>query len=487
MSVERDYKITGFETNALPMQDFKGSGAGGNMLLQGSTLRTSTAFGRTATVRAGEDIRPALESLKSAGGGTLLLLAGTHRPEYDIVGSSNISIVGEGVDSTIIDFQDRAYIIRYQWDGVTEIGDFTLRGFTVQNSALTQSGGTDLVAAIYLEGCQEFIIENVRLYSNTYSGIEIYGCEIFQVINCQAISNGREGFDIDERPTHVTQSFLFLNCLAQANGRNGFNFDAGGTLNDFSVIGCIALSNVADGFELDGNNSAITEGYFAGCSAEGNVKGFDIGSIDNTFVACQADSNTVDGFEVSATNNRFIGCTASANTTLDWDITEGGVYIGCTLGVVSLDVTEDAAFQMVGNLDQSTITRRQSMNFTNASGGNLTEGMVVVYAPSSDPFEQITTTTTAGDNRVIGVISGEATIANGARGHVLTEGVTTALKVDGTTDIAIGDYLSCSTTVGVAKKASAGETVFAIAQAAYTTNDALGVIRAWILPWRMKV
>ena len=484
MSVERDYKITGFETNdisAAPRLD------GGNMLLQGSTLRTSTAFGRTATVRAGEDMRPALESLKSAGGGTLLLLAGTHTPEYNIVGGSNISIVGEGVDSTIIDFQGRPYNMRYQWDGVTELGDFALRGFTIQNSALTLNGGVDLVAAIYLAGCQEFRIENVRLYSNTYSGIEIYGCEIFQVTNCQAIDNGREGFDIDGIPTHATQSFLLLNCLAQNNGRNGFNFDTNGTLTDFTVIGCISLNNTEDGFELDGNVTAVTEGYFAGCSAEGNVKGFDISSLDNTFVGCQSDSNTSDGFEVSSINNRFIGCTASANTTLDWDITEGGVYIGCTMGSTSVDVTEDAAFQMMGNLDQSTITRRQAMLFTNASGGNLTDGMVVIYAPASNPFEEVTTTTTAGNDKVIGVVSSESTIANGSRVFIVTEGVITALKVAGTTDIAIGDYLSCSTTAGVAKKAAAGETVFAIAQAAYTTDDALGVIRAWVLPWRMKI
>ena len=461
---------------------------GGNSLLLGGLQRTSTAYGRVATVKAGEDMRPALESLKQAGGGTLLLLSGVHTPEYDIVGASNISIIGEGIDSTIIDFQDRDYNLNYIWDGSTEVGDFTLSNLTVRNSAKTLSGGGDLVGAIYLEGCQEFRVENVRLFSNTYTGIEIYGCEIFQVINCQGISNGREGFDIDDRATHGTSSFLLLNCLAQSNGRNGFNFDtANNTVTDFSVIGCIALSNTNDGFEVDGNTTAVMEGYFAGCSAEGNQKGFDISALDNTFVGCQADSNTIDGFEISAANNRFIGCSAASNTTFDFQVTEGGVFIGCTYGSSSIGSTEDAVFQMIGGADQDTVTRRQQMVFKNVSGGNLVAGDVVVMAFTATTLSEVSTTTTAGNDKVIGVVPGEATIANNANFQLAVEGVTTSVKVDGTADIAIGDYLSCSTTAGVAKKAAAGETVFAVAQAAYTTDDALGVIRAWILPWRMKI
>jgi len=99
MSVTRDYVPQDFLGRVAPVQGAVSEGGssfggeGGNALLQGSISRTSGTIGKSATVKAGEDIRPALESLKSAGGGTLILLAGVHRPTYDIVGDSKINIV----------------------------------------------------------------------------------------------------------------------------------------------------------------------------------------------------------------------------------------------------------------------------------------------------------------------------------------------------------------------------------------------------------
>jgi len=56
--------------------------------------------------------------------------------------------------------------------------------------------------------------------------------------------------------------------------------------------------------------------------------------------------------------------------------------------------------------------------------------------------------------------------------------------VNGTADIAIGDFISTYTSAGIGQKASAGETAIAIALEAYTDNDSLGVIDALIIPPR---
>ncbi|MDD5065227.1 MAG: hypothetical protein PHQ35_10785 [Phycisphaerae bacterium] len=64
---------------------------------------------------------------------------------------------------------------------------------------------------------------------------------------------------------------------------------------------------------------------------------------------------------------------------------------------------------------------------------------------------------------------------------VQTLGKTTLLKVDGTTDIAIGDFIGTFTTAGIGMKCSAGDMAIAIALEAYTTDDSAGVIDALLI------
>jgi hypothetical protein len=66
-------------------------------------------------------------------------------------------------------------------------------------------------------------------------------------------------------------------------------------------------------------------------------------------------------------------------------------------------------------------------------------------------------------------------------GYVQVLGKTTLLKVDGTTDIAIGDYIRTSAAPGIGVKASSGDVVIAKALEAYTANDSNGVIDALII------
>ena len=84
------------------------------------------------------------------------------------------------------------------------------------------------------------------------------------------------------------------------------------------------------------------------------------------------------------------------------------------------------------------------------------------------------------DNQVMGMAA--ESIADGARGKIQTYGPTKYLKVDGTDDIAVGDFLSSFTTAGIAQKGTIGSgNCHAIACEAYTSDNSLGIIDAFLL------
>ena len=134
-----------------------------------------------------------------------------------------------------------------------------------------------------------------------------------------------------------------------------------------------------------------------------------------------------------------------------------------------------------GNTGRKDFYHEKYISLRNSSGGSVGRGDVVIFQITG--VTSFTTTTTGGDNLVCGVVT--ETIANNGYGYVQIYGYMKTVKVDGTTDIAAGDFLSTFTTAGIAKKASAGETAFAIADATYTANDSNGIIDAFIISPRL--
>lgn len=100
--------------------------------------------------------------------------------------------------------------------------------------------------------------------------------------------------------------------------------------------------------------------------------------------------------------------------------------------------------QIKNNRDQEITDVKDYVRVKNTSGGALAAGDVVILK-SVAAGNEITTTTTQGDDKVFGMVA-EA-IANNAYGQVQVAGKTVALKVNGVTDIAIGDFLG---TIGIA-------------------------------------
>lgn len=118
----------------------------------------------------------------------------------------------------------------------------------------------------------------------------------------------------------------------------------------------------------------------------------------------------------------------------------------------------------------------------NNRGSAVVAGDVVIW-DTTVLYPAITVTTTQDDAKVAGVVV--ENIPNGESGLIQVTGifeVASAVKVNGTTAIAVGDVLSTFTTAGIAAKATAGKAgSFAIALEAYSVADSNGTIDALLV------
>jgi len=426
-------------------------------------------------VKAGEDIRPAIESLKSAGGGTLVLLAGVHRPTYDIRGSSKVNIVGEGRGQTIIDFNAASYQIKY-----IDASSFFLKEFTIKSSAKADGG-------VFLQSCTDFYIEMVASNSNTGDGFYLESCQQYQILRSGADSNTGSGFSFRSGDFTLNNSldFTTIGCLSENNGASGYRLvTAGGfAINRFVFSGCFANSNTGDGFSFE-DATNVAYGQATGCGGGGNAWTFDVDAYGVGFVGC-FDSSGTQFLRTSASCDAItiVGCSPVGVYDLLGAVSVTGGFINYTIGgtyapLSAFNNRVDEGHAIQGVYGGGTTTEVSTRMMLNSSGGSLTAGDVVVFNAATDG-DEITTTTTQGDDFVGGMLL--TAVSNTKYGLVVTEGYTKLLKVDGTTDIAIGDFLGTFTTAGIAMKAAAGDMAFAIALEAYTTDDSSGIIDALLI------
>ena len=447
-----------------PLQDKDSAIIGGHLVV----VPVTGAYG----------IQAAINTVAKAGGGEVKLLSGVYKQTDDIELPSNVTLSGAGV-SSIIDFRGAAFSIKALWDSVTELENIHIKNLTVRNSADVQ--------AIRMTGVQLFSIVDVVVRDNTGIGVFVSGCELFHLTNVVSTDNSGRGFLIQDQSTHSTQTFTLTNCTATDNGGSGFQFaQTNASLSDFTVVSCISFTNTLQGFNFTGGDVAIDAAFIA-CNAEANgVNGFDVDIKNVSFIGCVAESNTGDGFEISQGETvRVVGSMSSGNGT-DFDVQVGGAYVGNWQNSMDIDTSEENL--LIGpNVGQNVNSFRRDSRYVNNSGGTRTVGDVVVYSPtgtSGTTSRHISTTTTASDDRVLGVVV-TATADDGEILSILTEGRTAGsagVKVNGTTDIAIGDFLTTFTTAGIAAKAASGDIAFAVALEAYATDDSNGVIDAIIIP-----
>ena len=434
------------------------------------------------------EIVQALSKLDVVNGGILRFTEGTFlftTVVFEI--PDRVTIEGAGIDKTIIDFQGNA-------GGFTLIGTSTsikknniLKDFTVQNSNST--------AGIDIDFADFWRMENVRVTSCDQTGIRIEHSQNFVLNNVRSDNNTSVGFLFSDTTTRSTVLFSLTNCLADDNGSHGYHITQTALsprISDFTFVNCSADSNIGDGFLFDSTSATRLDATIVGGYSAGNANGYTVDAESGMLrlLGTLADSNTI-GYNIQGGQNCIVAALSRSNTT-DYNVAAQNAIVGN----IWFDSTNPSSgfhtyasngpIYSIANLDASLQFTREYHQQNNNSGSTINQGDVVIFNPASGNIEAVTRTTTGGDSKVLGMAL--ETIVNNQTIKIQTHGFNNILKVNGTTDIAIGDYLCTFTTAGIAQKATTtGQVVFAIALEAYATDDSNGVIDSYILPWRFPL
>lgn len=304
---------------------------------------------------------------------------------------------------------------------------------------------------------------------------------------------------VSEASAAYPGGIIYVASGAQFNTISGNTLRQAGTIllvgirlvGDNSVAIGNTISSVAHGIHVTGNSAIVMGNQIQLNRNSSDVIGLYIdagrgkyigNSIESAFtqgigieIGTGDDNNMIIGNSILGTSTG-INCSAVAQ--------ENHIVVGNHIdtSIATPMNNSGLAGQWVGNVGGSLVHEKRTMRMKNTSGGSIALGDVVVWKAVA-AGDEVTTTTTAGDDKVFGVAV--ETINNDAYGRILVHGKTVNLKVDGTTDIAIGDFLTTFTTAKIAAKAAAGDMVFAIALEAYTTDDSNGVIDALLITPRL--
>lgn len=341
------------------------------------------------------------------------------------IGGNNISMCGN-----IISNVGNANGVMVRMNGATFI---TFSGNTVidGNSLMDMRGGTNNCA----------VANNIFQRTVTTSSNKMFS------IASDTLRNQITGNLLYEFNT--TGDVLFSNAYVATAHRgnvvtgNRFVRDATGSVGVVSMGSGIFSGNLC--YTGGSVNSAFTGSY---CTITGNH-----------FYSASGADVTLSANYMTITSNTFSNYPTST-----------GITFGSQIGIMAVD----------NGLPESL--NKVVQKYKNTSGSTINAGDVVIIK-SVAAGNEVTTTTTAGDTKLWGV--SEESIANNATGFILREGKTTLLKADGTTDIAIGDYLTAFTTAGISQKATAGQLSIAIALEAFTTDASTGVLDALVISPRV--
>lgn len=383
---------------------------------------------------------------------------------------SNIGVKGAGSSGGIkMNGAGQTVSDVYFDNGTSQTGSFITLGSgagvsnaLISNCIFNKSAGTGTIciesvgsgaSSLIINGC--FAIggfgQFLSLGSTTNSGVVISNNYIYSdyTSHSNLISetafNGSEGIKITGNIIHGSSSSKLISLRCSS----------------VSVVGNQLV-------QASGGTAIYIEGSY-GITSSNYITGGSVG-VDMSGAFSLVSDNHITGITT--------GLLLNSN---DHNIT-GNVFLSNT---TDINISTYVLINIQNNHGLNPVDERRIVRVKNTSGGTLGAGSVVVYK-SVAAGNEITSTTTAGDKKVFGVL--EESINDGSFGFMLMQGKTTLLKADGTTDIAVGDFLSTFTTAGIAQKATSsvvgvtlGDTAFAIALEAYTTNDSNGVLDAYLI------
>lgn len=299
------------------------------------------------------------------------------------------------------------------------------------------------------------MVTNTTFYMTTpyNNSVSLQASNYCNINNCQFYGSGSNSATaITAGAYNEISNNYITNTVRGISLTNHYNTVVGNN------ITCVDYGNCIYQFQ---DHTTITGNYFQGGGVNATLVKYG-SSMTNSVISGNVFKTGSVG--VSTSNYQYL--TISNN-----------VFNSITTPVLS----SSKIINISSNSGASQATEKTASLYKNTSGGSLAEGNAVILK-SVAANDEVTTTTTAGDNKLIGIALGS--ITNNSTGYICTVGTCNA-KVDGTTDIAIGDYLTSYTTAGILAKATAGQTAIAIALAAYTADDSNGTISVRVIPPRI--
>jgi len=326
--------------------------------------------------------------------------------------------------------------------------------------AVTLTSHYALLRDLYFEGLNQ-TSGNIIVANGTHEN-QVIGCRIYRPAG-KAIYFYGDGWGhkiIGNSLTHSGGDTIHLNNINSSVLQDNF-----------------IESATTYGIRIDGTKAAnkIIHNWF-----EANTNDVFLGSagnpiIDNFFY--QAISHSV---KLDTASYRNIITDNYWQNPGDWCVDDDGGW-----SIISGNRFEQASAKHVNPAPTTTVTEdnigllivdvHKVIKVQNKVGSSVVVGDVVCWYSNACGY-WIDTNAVKGFGKVAGMIAYAA--ADNAWTWITTEGKVTQLKVDGTQDILIGDFLCMAATHKIACKAGSGDMAFARALEGYTTDDANGVIDA---------
>ena len=289
-------------------------------LSSGIKFSSDPIFGtRTVVVQPGENIQQAIDLVNDRGGGTVVLMPGTHDLISNLTMFSEIALVGFGSDETSTNQTTLDCNSIYTGISCADIKNFKLEGFTLKDSIAN--------SAININDCDNFEVNNVQVLDAGGNAFSIIGTnfvfnkciatnpgasstgfnfpnsvvtnENYILNNCRVTSSGAEGFAVTN-----SKNGSFINCIADSCNASGFYVQFQDTTNAAVFISCVSTNNNGNGFESGQSSSNHS---FIGCRASGNQYGFYMVESDPIIVACDSTNNSVDDFFFNVSRSIVVG------------------------------------------------------------------------------------------------------------------------------------------------------------------------------------
>lgn len=300
------------------------------------------------------DIQEAVDSVRTLGGGSILIKVGTYRPPTFITLYSNIHLVGEDPERTILDFSGSQLATSQSaifagGEEVTNTGSIS----TTSGSSIVSGGSADFVSKGVREGdviyinAHPYTIKSVEandsltikeLYRGISVSSDIYAIlrpkknislENFTIINngsgtsiggvlftwCEKVRCERvrvrnfSGFGFTAESCF---NFTFMECEAN-NCLTGFEIHdeaSGDRVTNGTITNCYSWGNSSRGYNLDG----VSIARLINSTANGNNLGIRIRGDEIVVSECHSEFNVLDGIRVdNSIYNRVVGNNCSSN------------------------------------------------------------------------------------------------------------------------------------------------------------------------------